>query len=52
MLYSGVDKDVCELFFGDLDITSFELCMKDDQIVLYNEKFGIEINEEVYWHMS
>lgn len=56
MLISGIDNEVCHIFFGDLDFSKFERRAKlvNDQpvLVLYDEEDNIEINEEVYFHLS
>lgn len=55
MLLPSVDKDVCKLFFHDLDFDNFKryekrLNDKEEQI-LYDQVHNIEINEEVYQYM-
>ena len=56
MLIMGVDNEVSKIFFGDLDFSNFERVAKkvDDEpvLVLYNQVDDIEINEEVYFHIS
>ena len=56
LLISGADKEVYRLFLGDLDLSKFERMGKnvgDKQVlVLYDAEDEIEINEEVYWHIS
>ena len=55
-LILGADKEVYSLFLQDLDLSKFERVGKnvgDKKIsVLYDVDDGIEINEEVYWHIS
>lgn len=52
MLLPTIDKEALELLLGDVDITKFKICQKNDELVLWDETLGIEINEEVYFHMS
>lgn len=57
LLIANVDKEVTTLFLGDLDLSKFERVGKnvseDKQVLtLYNVEDEIEINEEVYWHLS
>ena len=57
LLITNVDKEVTALFLGDLDVSKFERVGKnvseDKQVLtLYDVEDGIEINEEVYWHLS
>ena len=56
MLVKNADKEVYSLFLGDLDLSKFERLGKnvDDKEVLtfYDAEDGIEISEEVYWHLS
>lgn len=55
-MIEGADKEVYQLFFKDLDLSKFERLGKnvgDKQVlVLYDAEDEIEINEEVYWHIS
>lgn len=55
-LYQGIDTDVSKLLFNGLDIKEFILCEKqlDDkqQVVLYHKDKQIEIDENVYFHIS
>lgn len=55
MLYKATDKDVCEMFFKDISLHSFEVFEKHNgdkkEVVLYSEEHGIEINEEVYQYI-
>ena len=57
MLYKNVDPDVSKLIFHDFDISTFEIFEKkkdgeNEDIILYNEELEIEINEDVYHHLS
>ncbi len=56
LLMASADKEVYSLFLGDLDLSKFERLGKnvEDKIVLtlYDAEDNIEINEEVYWHIS
>ena len=52
MLYKQIDPDVSKSIFGDFDFNDLELYKKGDEVVLYNEKLNIEINEEVYQHIA
>ena len=57
MLYKNVDPDVSKLIFHDFDISTFEIFEKKkdgetEDIILYNEELEIEINEDVYHHLS
>lgn len=58
LIQSGLDKEVTDLFFDkDIDWSKFQLVAKYDedgnaQRALYNEDSDIEINEEVYFHLS
>lgn len=56
MLVMSADKEVYRLFLGDLDLSKFERVGKyvGDKTVLtfYDAEDEIEINEEVYWHLS
>ena len=56
LLIVGADKEVYSLFLGDLDLSKFERIGKNVEdksvVVLYDVEDGIEINENVYWHLS
>lgn len=56
LLYKRLDPDVVKMLFGDVNILSFEVFSKQNEgkeiLVLYNEELGIEINEDVYFHIS
>lgn len=57
LLIANADKEVYSLFLGDLDLSKFKRVGKnvdeDRQVlVLYDADDEIEINEEVYWHLS
>lgn len=56
MLKNGINADASALMFGDLDWSKFELSQKtigeEKKIILYDAENGIEINEEVYFHIS
>ena len=56
LLYKRLDPDVVKMLFGDLDVLTFEVFSKQIEdkeiLVLYNEELEIEINEEVYFHIS
>lgn len=58
LLQSGLDKEVTDLFFDkDIDWTKFQLVAKYDEDgnakkSLYNEESDIEIDENVYFHLS
>lgn len=56
LLIMGADKEVYSLFLGDLDLSKFERIGKNVEdksvVVLYDVEDGIEINENVYWHLS
>lgn len=56
LFISGADKEVYSLFLGDLDLSKFERIGKNvedkDVVTLYDYEDDIEINEEVYWHLS
>lgn len=56
LLVIKAEKEVYSLFLKDLDLSKFERVGKnvgDDQVlVLYDAEDNIEINEEVYWHLS
>lgn len=56
MLINSIDDEVSKLFFHEVNIKNFERCSKlvDDkpQLVLYNSESDIEINEQVYFHIS
>lgn len=55
-LIENADKEVYSLFLGDLDLSKFERVGKNDGdkevLTLYDVEDEIEINEEVYWHLS
>jgi len=52
MLYKQIDSEVSKSIFGDFDFNDLDLYKKNDQVVLYNDKLNIEINEEVYQHIA
>ncbi len=56
MLKNGINANASALMFGDLDWSKFELSQKtigeEKKIILYDAENGIEINEEVYFHIS
>lgn len=52
MLYKQIDFEVSKSFFGEVNFSDFELMKKDEEVVLYNQKLNIEINEEVYQHIA
>lgn len=56
LLYKRLDPDVVKMLFGDVNILSFEVFSKQNEgeegLVLYNEELEIEINEDVYFHIS
>lgn len=57
MLIMSADPEVCKIFFKDLDIQKFERMGKniseDKQVlVLYDKEDDIEIDENVYFHLS
>lgn len=48
-----LDQEVTKLLIGDLDLSKFDVCTKnDDNVVLFDYDSGIEINETVYHHIS
>lgn len=56
LLLQSADPEVCKIFFKDQDLTKFERMAKqiDDKqvLTLYNKEDDVEINEEVYFHIS
>lgn len=60
MLYQGIDPDVSALLFKDLDFSKFQLMSKrlldteeeQTEVVLYDTENKVEINKEVYDHIS
>lgn len=57
LLYQGIDNEVATLLFKDLDFSKFQLMSKriDDEsseVVLYDTEHQIEINRDVYDHIS
>lgn len=58
MLIGNADKEIYQTFLPDIDFTKFGIFSKsipdsEDKIrVLYNVEEKIEINEQVYFHMS
>lgn len=56
MLYSSIDSCASKLMFGDLDWNNFKPYQKNinnkSEVVLYSKVDDIEINEEVYFHIS
>lgn len=54
MLYKQINKDVSDLLFENVDFSKFEIVGKGEnkEIVLYNSESGIEINQDVYNHIS
>jgi len=61
MLYQGIDNDVIQLLFKDLDFSKFQLMSKqkldsdnpeDVEVVLYDADAKIEINQDVYEHIA
>ena len=57
LLYSGINKEVSDLLFENIDFSKFELYEKqlpdsEDKVkILYDSENKIEINEEVYQYM-
>lgn len=55
-LLQGVNPEVGKLLFRDVDITKFERFAKEKDgkqiITLYNRDSDVEINEQVYFHIS
>ena len=55
LLITSADKEVYSLFL-DVDLSKFKRVGKivedKEVLTLYNEEDDIEINEEVYWHIS
>ena len=58
LLIQTVDPDVCRIFFKDLDLRKFERMGKQigeenkQVLILYDAEDDIEINEQVYYHVS
>lgn len=56
LLMTSADRDVYSLFLGDLDLSKFERVGKNVEdknvLTLLDVEDQIEINEEVYWHLS
>lgn len=56
MLVGTADAEVTNLIFKGVDFSKFKPFTKtlngEESLVLYDEENHIEINEEVYWHMS
>lgn len=56
MLYQGIDDEVASYMFKDLDFKKFKPYTKsigdEQQLTLYDEESNVEINEEVYGHIS
>ena len=58
MLYKGIDLEASKLIFKDLDWSKFLMYEKklpdseEVEMILYNPEDEIEINEQVYYHIS
>lgn len=56
LLYKQIDNNASKLMFRDVDFSNFELYTKrindTDTVVLYDKESDVEINEDVYQHMS
>lgn len=58
LIHAGLDKEVTDILFGEeIDWSKFVLCAKQNEDgtekhVLYNEESKIEIDENVYFHLS
>lgn len=56
IMYQTFDEEVSKMVFDGLNLKEFVVCEKtlgeEKSIILYNENSDIEINEEVYFHMS
>lgn len=56
MLITTADPEIYHIFFKDLDFSKFERIAKQTEdkpvMVLYNSDDDIEINEQVYFHIS
>lgn len=56
LFYNQIEPECSEVFFGDVNLSDFDLCQKKNdekvEIVLYNENIQVEINEDVYFHIS
>ena len=56
IFYTQIDPECSKVFFGEINLSDFIICQKKTEekveIVLYDEEHEIEINEEVYFHIS
>ena len=57
MLYKSVDKEVSHMLFGgDVDLSTFQIYKKTtestEKVIIYNEELKVEIDEQVYFHVS
>jgi len=53
LFYKEVDPECSEIFFKDINLADFGIYQKyNEEIVLYDDKKDVEINENVYFHIS